>query len=191
MKKTSVLLGAAFMLALSGCDHSVDQEKTSISTQAEEQQQATKMDHSEMSHSSSGELPPGMQEAKHTAFKPGSQAVVTADHMKGMKGAVATIVGAYDTTVYEVTYTPTNGGEKVKNHRWVVQQEIADAGDKAFKPGEKVTILADHMPGMKGASGTIDSGEKTVVYMIDYTPTTGGDEVKNHKWVTESELEAK
>ncbi|MGV2448111.1 UNVERIFIED_CONTAM: DUF1541 domain-containing protein, partial [Bacillus sp. ATCC 13368] len=26
------------------------------------------------------------------------------------------------------------------------------------------------------------------VYMVDFTPTSGGEEVKNHKWVTESEL---
>jgi len=42
-----------------------------------------------------------------------------------------------------------------------------------------------------GAAGTIDSAEKTTVYMIDYTPTTGGEKVTNHQWVTESELSAK
>jgi len=29
------------------------------------------------------------------------------------------------------------------------------------------------------------------VYMVDYTSTTDGEEVKNHKWVTESELSPK
>jgi hypothetical protein len=38
---------------------------------------------------------------------------------------------------------------------------------------------------------TIDSAEHTTVYMVDYMPTTGGEMVKNHKWVTESELSAK
>ncbi len=47
------------------------------------------------------------------------------------------------------------------------------------------------MKGMKGAKATIDSAEKTTVYMVDYTPTTGGKKVKNHKWVTESALSAK
>jgi hypothetical protein len=41
---------------------------------------------------------------------------------------------------------------------------------------------------MKGATAEIDSAEKTTVYMVDFTPTTGGEEVKNHQWVTESEL---
>ncbi len=44
------------------------------------------------------------------------------------------------------------------------------------------------MDGMKGATATIDSAEKTTVYMVDFVPTTGGEEIKNHKWVTESEL---
>jgi len=44
------------------------------------------------------------------------------------------------------------------------------------------------MKGMKGAIAVIDSAEQTTVYMVDYTPTTGGEKVTNHKWVTESEL---
>ncbi len=34
--------------------------------------------------------------------------------MEGMKGAKATITGAYDTIAYTVTYKPTTGGEEVK-----------------------------------------------------------------------------
>lgn len=51
-----------------------------------------------------------------------------------------------------------------------------------------MTLEADHMEGMKGATAEIVSSEQTTVYMIDYKPTTGGEEVKNHKWVTENEL---
>jgi hypothetical protein len=111
--------------------------------------------------------------------------------MEGMNGAKATIVGAYDTTAYAVSYTPTTGGEKVKNHKWVIQEEIKNAGSVKLKPGTEVTIESDHMEGMKGATGTIDSAEQTTVYMIDYTPAAGGEKVKNHKWVTESELSTK
>lgn len=46
---------------------------------------------------------------------------------------------------------------------------------------------ADHMEGMNGATAVIDSAEQTTVYMVDFT-STSGEEVKNHKWVTESEL---
>lgn len=78
----------------------------------------------------------------------------------------------------------------MENHKWVIQEEIKDAGNKQLKPGSEVTLEADHMKGMKGAKATIDSAEKTTVYMVDYTPT-GGKKVKNHKWVTEDELSAK
>ena len=108
-----------------------------------------------------------------------------------MKGAEATIVGAYDTIAYVVSYTPTTGGEKVTNHKWVIQEEIKDAGTEEIASGTEVTLEADHMEGMKGATAEIESAEKTTVYMVDYTPTTGGEKVTNHKWVTESELSDK
>lgn len=149
------------------------------------------MDHSNMDMSGSGEVPEGLKVAENPTFEVGSQAILETDHMKGMKGAEATIVGAYDTNVYTISYTPTTGGERVENHKWVIQEEIKDEGDKSLEPGTEVTIEANHMPGMEGATAEIDSFEKTTVYMVDYTPTTGGEVVKNHKWVTESELSGK
>ncbi|WP_336773352.1 YdhK family protein [Paenibacillus sp. MMO-58] len=149
---------------------------------------SSNMEHSGMNHSGSNEVPAGLKEAESPTFKPGSKAIMQDDHMKGMKGAVATIVGAYQTIAYAVNYTPTTGGEKVMNHKWVIQQEIKDNGDKILKPGTKVMLEADHMTGMKGATAEIVSAEQTTVYMVDYTPTTGEAPVKNHKWVTESEL---
>ena len=41
---------------------------------------------------------------------------------------------------------------------------------------------------MEGTTAKIDSAEETTVYMVDFTPMNGGEEVKNHKWVIESEL---
>jgi hypothetical protein len=142
-------------------------------------------------HSGSPEVPKNLKEAKNPTYKAGSQVVVKAHHMKGMYGANATIVGAYDTTAYAVTYTPTTGGPIVKNHKWVIHEEIKNAGTKSLKPGTAVTIEANHKEGMMGAKGTIDSAVQTTVYMIDYNPTTGGPIVKNHKWVIESELSDK
>ncbi|MBT2654499.1 YdhK family protein [Bacillus sp. ISL-18] len=149
------------------------------------------MDMGDMDHSGSGKIPAGLKAAENPKYKVGDQAILNSDHMEGMNGAEATVVGAYDTIAYAVTYTPTSGGNPVKNHKWVIQDEIKDAGDKALEPGTKVTLQADHMEGMDGATATIDSAEKTTVYMVDYTPTTGGEKVTNHKWVTESELSAK
>ncbi|PZX01202.1 uncharacterized protein DUF1541 [Psychrobacillus insolitus] len=65
------------------------------------------------------------------------------DHTDGMKVAVATIVGAYATTAYVISYTPTTGGETVENHKWVIQEEIKNSSDKPLKPGTEVTIIAD------------------------------------------------
>ncbi|MCM3390503.1 YdhK family protein [Ureibacillus chungkukjangi] len=147
------------------------------------------MDHSSMNHSGDGEIPEGLEESADPAFPVGSKATIQADHMEGMKGAEATIVGAYNTTVYTVSYTPTNGGAPVTNHKWVIHEELEGAGEEPFKQGDKVTINADHMEGMQGATATIDTAEETTVYMVDYTSTTGV-EVTNHKWLTESELSA-
>lgn len=184
MKKPLILLGIALTIVLSGCGKSNSDAGNSGMNHSG-------TDHSEMNHSAQGEVPQGLKEAANPAFKPGSEAVIQEGHMPGMKGATATIAGAYETTAYVLTYTPTTGGEPVKHHRWIIHEEIKDAGDKPFEPGAEVVLEADHMPGMNGAKATIESGEQTTVYMLDYTPTTGGDPVKNHKWVTESELAAK
>jgi len=73
----------------------------------------------------------------------------------------------------------------------VIHEELIDAGDAPLEPGTEVKTEASHMEGMEGATLEIDSAEQTTVYMVDFITTTGGEEVKNHKWVTESELSAK
>ncbi|SOC21869.1 uncharacterized protein DUF1541 [Ureibacillus xyleni] len=148
------------------------------------------MDHSNMNHSGSGEVPEGLHEAQNPKFSVGDTAIIQANHMAGMNGVEATIVGAYDTTVYTVSYTPTNGGDPVTNHKWVIHEELEGASDQPLEPGAEAKISAEHMEGMEGATATIDTAEETTVYMVDYTSTTG-EKVTNHKWVTESELAAK
>ncbi|WP_142829193.1 YdhK family protein [Planococcus soli] len=148
------------------------------------------MDHGGMDHSSSGEVPEGLAEAESPTFEVGSQAIMNADHMPGMDGATATIVGAYDTTVYALSFTPTTGGEPVENHKWVIHEELEDPGDTPLSAGDEAAIATDHMEGMEGATATIDSAEQTTVYMVDFTTTDTDEEVTNHKWVTESELSA-
>ncbi|UJF35658.1 YdhK family protein [Paenibacillus hexagrammi] len=189
MNKKIALLSAAVILAvtLSACGKTSNQETNK--SQQETNHSGMKMD--SMNHTSSDKLPDGMREADNPKFKAGSHAVIHTDHMPGMDGAAATIVKVYQTTVYAVSYVPTTGGEKVTNHKWVVQEEIKDAGNKPLNKGTEVTLMADHMPGMNGVKATIDSAEQTNVYIVDYTPTTGGAPVTNHKWVTESELSAK
>ena len=44
--------------------------------------------------------------------------------MEGMKGAKATIDATERTTVYMIDFKPTNGGETVKNQKWVTESEL-------------------------------------------------------------------
>lgn len=187
MKKLIFFMSAA-MLVLGGCGNKEKTNNDNNNTKVETNQEAS---HHDMEHTGSGDVPDTLQVAANPTYPVGSEAIVQADHMEGMKGAVAKIVGAYETTAYEVTYTPVGGGSEVPHHKWVIQEEIKDAGKEPLADGTKITIEADHMKGMKGAEGVIDSSEKTTVYMIDYTPTTGGEPVKNHKWVTSEELSKK
>ncbi|WP_431027014.1 YdhK family protein [Lysinibacillus sp. LZ02] len=147
------------------------------------------MDHSSMNHSGSGEVPDGLKAAENPTFPVGSKGIIQSDHMGGMKGAEATIVGAYNTTVYTVSYTPTMGGAPITNHKWVIHEELEGVAEAPLEPGTEVKMNADHMEGMHGATATIDSAEETTVYMVDFTSITG-EQITNHKWVTESELSA-
>lgn len=205
MKKNRILTGilsisAATLLAACSTDtgsqeSAAESEASSIESMAEESSMSG-MDEMEgndmegMVHDDSGEIPEGLKEAENPTYNVGETATITDGHMEGMEGAEATIVGAFDTVAYEVSYDPTNGGPREENHKWVIHEEIADAGEEPFEPGDEVTLEANHMEGMEGATATIDYAKSTTVYMIDYQPTTGGEEVKNHKWVTDSELSA-
>ena len=205
MKKNRILTGilsisAATLLAACSTDtgsqeSAAESEANSIESMAEESSMSG-MDQMEgndmegMVHDDSGEIPEGLKEAENPTYNVGETATITDGHMEGMEGAEATIVGAFDTVAYEVSYDPTNGGPREENHKWVIHEEIADAGEEPFEPGDEVTLEANHMEGMEGATATIDDAKSTTVYMIDYQPTTGGEEVKNHKWVTDSELSA-
>lgn len=187
MKKKLILVAVGLVFALSGCGNNTTKE-LSPTTKTEVQHEDMDM---EMNHSGTGEIPAGLKDAKNPTYKVGSEAIIKTNHMKGMDGAVATIVGAFDTIAYAISYNPVTGGERVENHKWVIHEEIKDADDKMMQPGNEVILEADHMKGMKGAVSEIDTAEKTTVYMIDYTPTTGGQKVTNHKWVIESELTTK
>lgn len=134
-----------------------------------------------------GPVPEGMTPSAAPAHPVGSEVVLRADHMPGMEGAAATIVGAYDTWTYAVDLRPTTGGEEIRDHRWVVQEELEGVGEDRLPDGTEVTLLADHMPGMQGASATIASSTDETVYVVDLV--IDGMEMTNHKWVVDSEIE--
>ena len=167
-----------------GSNNNTDKDNDS----SENSEMDKESDHSDMDPSSSGEVPDDLAKTEDPKYPVGSEAKIEADHMKGMKGATATIEGAYDTTAYAITYTPTDGGDKVENHKWVIHEEIKNAEKQPYKQGDEVVVEADHMKGMKGATAEIDSAEDTTVYMVNYEDTDTGEKVENHKWVTEDEL---
>ena len=196
MPKNKWMMGMLSLVAavtLSACNSGSEtsEEPMDMDNNAAEENMSEDSGHMNMDHSGSGEVPADLKEAENPTYEVGSQAIIETDHMEGMKGAEATIVGAYDTTAYALTYTPTTGGEPVENHKWVIHEELENPGDESLKPGDEATLAADHMEGMDGATATIDSAEDTTVYMVDFTPTTGGEPVTNHKWVTEEELTVK
>ena len=179
---TSLALSAVLGLGACGSD--------SNSSNSHDMHDDKKDSHAGMMHSSDGKIPAGLKQAENPKFKDGANVLLSSDHMKGMDGAKATVVDSFDTTVYAVSFTPTNGGKKVSNHKWVIQEELNPVPASPLKAGDEVTLAADHMKGMDGAKATIDQADQTTVYMVDFKPTTGGKTIKNHKWVTEDELQA-
>ncbi len=200
--KRSITLAALVLtstLGLTACsdatDNSDDADTTSTTTATAEtnethQEDTTTADDGghDMEHPEDGGPPPeGITEATDPTYPVGSEVMLTADHMPGMDGAQATISGAFDTTTYSVSYTPTDGGEPVTDHRWVVHEELVDPGEAPLPGGTQVVLNAEHMPGMQGATATIDYSTQETVYMVDID--TGEMTMINHKWVTESEIQ--
>lgn len=186
---TIAAVAAASALLLSGCASSEGDEATQHSQHETPSETASSEDHSENhEHAADGGQPPtGIEEASDPTYAVGDEVTLTADHMPGMKGAKATISGAFDSTTYSVSYTPTDGSDPVKDHKWVVHEELESPGKAPLKDGTKVTLNADHMPGMKGAEATIDSSTEDTVYMVDLD--MDGMTMTNHKWVVEDEVQ--
>lgn len=182
-------------LALSACGEANNADTTDTTTTATATQTTTDTaasttdeEHGGHDHPADGGAPPaGIEEAEDPTYPVGTEVILTADHMPGMDGATATISGAFDTTTYSVSYTPTEGGAPVTDHRWVVHEELVDPGQAPLPDGASVVLDAEHMSGMKGAEATIDYSTEETVYMVDLT--VDGMTMTNHKWVTESEIQ--
>lgn len=183
-------LGVALVLA--GCASGADDNQQTDPSATEEHQghggNNAESGDEEMEHPmDGGPAPEGIAEASEPTYPVGTEVQLTADHMEGMEGATATISGAFDTYTYSVNYTPAGGGDPVADHKWVVQEEIEDAGDARLADGTEVTLLAEHMEGMEGVKAIIASSTDETVYMVDYE--TDGMKMTNHKWVVESEIQ--
>lgn len=181
-------------LALAACGNGTESDNADPATTSAETTAETTTDaadegeHDAHDHPADGGAPPaGIVEADSPTYPVGTEVTLTADHMPGMDGAPATISGAFDTTTYSVSYTPTDGGEPITDHRWVVHEELVDPGEAPLQDGAEVVLDAEHMSGMQGAEATIDYSTQETVYMVDID--TEEMTMTNHKWVTESEIE--
>lgn len=198
MKHTSpktriAAVALALGLALTGCsspdNEMSDQSSHSESPQVTASSESSATNGGHAGHSADGGDPPaGIEKTADPKFAVGDTLKLSADHMPGMKGAEAIVSGAFDTTTYSVSYTSADGGDPVRDHKWVVHEELKDPAEAPLKKGTKVDLEAEHMPGMKGAEATIDSATDETVYMVDVK--MDGMEMTNHKWVVESEMQA-
>lgn len=203
VKYSIVALTSVFLLSACAndddqADDSIDNTQEEITQEDEQENQEDEhmedhdeemgMDH--MEHDRDGSpAPEGMVDAENPTYPVGSEAQVTENaHMDIMSGAIATISGAYDTTLYQVTFTPEGADEPEEDHQWVVQEEIESEHD-SYEEGDTVILHADHMEGMDGQEATITGLEEGTAYMIDFEPTDGSEPFTNHKWVSEDELE--
>ena len=187
-RRISIRVAAGILggsLALAGCSTANDEAGTPSQS---EDAQAGHGGHDGMEHpADGGPVPEGMKEATDPEYPVGTEVTLTADHMEVMNGASATIVGAYDTYTYAIDYTPVDGGDPVTDHKWVVQEELDGAGDARLDDGTEVTVTADHMEGMDGATATIASSTDETAYVVDYE--ADGMKMTNHKWVVDSEIQ--
>lgn len=83
--------------------------------------------HRDMVHDESGEIPKGLKRAENPTYPKGSEVIIQAEHMPGMPGANATIDSAENTIVYMITYTDTETGQSVENHKWLIEDELSPA----------------------------------------------------------------
>src|SRR5699024_4186051 len=134
-----------------------------------------------------GPAPEGIQEATDPRYAVRETVILNTDHMPGMDGAEATISGAFDTTTYSVSYTPTDGSDPVTDHQWVVHEAIQNPGETPLAIGRETVSVFDHMSVMDGDEATIDSTSYETVYMVDFE--MDGMEMTNNKWVVESEIQ--
>ena len=186
-KRTRTLIATVTLtgaIAFTGCSNSANEEPASSASQSDNAHAG----HGGMDHPmDGGPVPEGMTAATDPEYPVDTEVTLTADHMEGVNGASATVVGAYNTYTYAIDYTPTEGGDPVTDHKWVVQEELEDAGNERLADGTDVKVAADHMEGMNGAIATIAFSTDETVYVVDYE--ADGMEMTNHKWVVESEMQ--
>lgn len=111
MKKLVLYVCAvvAMLFLVAGCSsNSTQKEGSSTHSHSSER--------TEMHEHTGSKKVHGLKKAEQPKYKAGTKVKLTADHMKGMKDANATIVNAYDSKLYAVDYKSTSDKKMVKDH---------------------------------------------------------------------------
>ncbi|AXY25491.1 hypothetical protein CL176_05470 [Suicoccus acidiformans] len=143
--------------------------------------------HGDMEHNRNETKPINMTEVENPKYPVGSKVIITDAHMDIMQDVEAEVSGAYDTTLYTVTYD--DGSMVMADHKWVVQEEIESAND-SYEIGDAVILKAQHMEGMEGQEAVITGKFRGPAYMVNFEPNDGSEPFTNHKWVSEIEITA-
>lgn len=190
-------VGVSAMFLLAACSPSEDTSQEVEESSVETVDSGSHMETLIGSESESGLEMDGQDEAdrvdtkdmvvpEEPFYEKGETVIVTADYASGMQDAQAEVTGVFETTIYEVSYEPQNGGEAVMNYKWVVQEDLEEE-EEIYDIGQEVTLKTDHLPGMKGAKATIEDAFYGQIYMISYTDGDGK-KVDNYQWVLADDL---
>lgn len=123
----TILLLSTLLLVACGTDKINESTGTGTNQTTTEEISSESGDHDGMMHDESGEIQAGLEEAENPTYPVGNEATIQTDHMPGMQGATATVDSAKDTTIYMVTYTDTETGDTVENHKGMTEDELAPA----------------------------------------------------------------
>ncbi|AJD90340.1 hypothetical protein JMA_10230 [Jeotgalibacillus malaysiensis] len=197
MKKYSYLTAASVMSAvvvMSGCAGTEESTENEIVETAEDGSSTPQPNEafSDIDVSGDGEIPDGLETAEDPAFAEGDTVTINASHFGGMEGAEGTIVGAYTSNAYSISYEPSDGGDMVEDYQWIIDEETrAGALETPYAEGDEVEITTDRVEGMFGVMVEIQSvQEDATIYMVDFSLTDSEDTVLNYKWLAEDELSA-
>ncbi|WP_037587063.1 DUF1541 domain-containing protein [Stenoxybacter acetivorans] len=131
-------------------------------------------------------LPANMTAAVNPKYAVGQRVVINEEHMPNSLGAKGVVKGAYRTNLIMVSFADKYGNV-ISNHKWVVQEELADK--KIARKGDKVKLSAAHLGGDMNAAAFVDDVlYQQTAYVVDYLPTDGGAMVEDHMWYSEQEL---
>lgn len=177
MKRSVLILSVTTALLLAGCDEAKKPYEPELDAEY----------NTEMKSIPNGEDLSQYKTAANPTFPIGSKVIIKSEHSKGMKDAKATVVKAYDTIAYSVSYTPKEGAA-VKDSQWIVNEEIIDDNDVAFEVGDIVRTTASHKPDAHGVDLTIESVRPTTAYVVDYVDTNTNKKISHYQWVIEDEM---